>query len=106
MSTIDKINSYSVTSEGVTAEIHIEKDASGLNYRITLPEISNPTNILLLELKKRLITEVTIGASEILDMKAIQQVKEKFTSSAGKLLDLLMPGLTKETKSFLIGRLI
>ena len=106
MNTIGKVDNYSVISEGVTAEIHIEKDASGLNYRITLPEISKPTNILLLELKKRLITEVTIGASEILDMKAIQQVKEKFTSSAEKLLDLLMPGLNKETKSFLIGRLI
>ncbi|MFH1592355.1 MAG: ATPase, T2SS/T4P/T4SS family [Candidatus Woesearchaeota archaeon] len=100
------IDTYTVTSEGVNVVVNIGKSESGLNYSIKIPEVGKPTSVLLLELKKRLITEVTIGTSEILDPKVMIQIKERFTGSCHKILDKLMPGLLTETKDFLTGTLM
>lgn len=100
------INKYNVKSEGVSIAVNIVKDKLGLKYDIELPEISKPTSVLLSELKKRLITEVTLSTSEILDPKIIKQVKKGFVTNCNTALDSIMPGLPIETKNFLSGVLI
>jgi len=100
------IDSYDVTSDKIKVKVNIEKDESGLKYDIKISGISKPTQVLLLELKHRLITEVTISTSEILDPRVIEQVKKRFIDSCFKILDLIMPGLTSEKKDFIAGLLI
>ncbi len=103
---IEKIETYAVISEGVQALVSIERTDLGLRYSIAIPAVSKPTAVLLSELKKRLITEVTIGISEVLDPKVIIQIKERFATNTYKILDLLMPSLDVEIKNFLTGILI
>src|SRR3989344_3747073 len=100
------VDSYKIVSENIEVLTNIEKEISGLKYHINIPKISKPTSILLLELKKRLILEVTINTSEILDIKVIKKIKEKFIDSCHKILDSFAPGLNTETRDFLTGTLI
>ncbi len=103
---MELIEKYNVEAEGVEVQVSIERGTSGLEYKINLPKISEPTLVLLSELKKRLITEVTLTTSEIIDPKVIKEIKQRFTANCKQILDVLMPGLEEKTRNFLTGKLI
>lgn len=100
------LEKYNVKADGVNVKVSIEDSKEGLIYSVGIPEISKPTRALLSELKKRLITEVIIGVSEITDPKLIENVKKRFVEKANTVLDSLVPGIKQEAKDFLIGMLV
>lgn len=101
------IESYTINAEGVIVKVDIEKAKDvGLTYNINIPQISKFTSVLLSEVKNRLITEVTVGAQEILDPKIIENLKERFRKNAETIFKSIIPTISKETIDFLTGILL
>jgi len=101
------LEKYKLTADNVTVMVMIEDDEkAGILYNINIPEISKPNSVLVAELKKRLITEVMVGVSEISDPKLIEGVKKRFVEKARSVFVDLMPNIQPETKEFYIGMLI
>ena len=97
------IEKYETISEGIKSVISIERDQFKTRYIVSIPSTSKATEILLTELKKRLILEVNLGALEILDPNIMKTIKDRFKESSFKILENIMPGIPLETKDFLTG---
>ena len=100
------LEKYTVVADNVEVEVVIDKTEQGVTYNVNLFDITKPNLALMNELKQRLITEVIVGVSEISDPKLIENIKKKFIEKAHNLLEALVPGISSETKNFLIGMLI
>src|SRR3989338_2648657 len=101
------IEKYDVIADGITVEIGILGGKGRLSkYKIKLPDFSAPTLALLDEVKHELLIEVSISTTEILDPKAIIELKEKFRKKAIALLEKHIPGIKEESKRYLAGRLM
>lgn len=101
------VDSYTINADGIIVKINIEKVKDlGLAYTINIPQISRSTLVLLNEVKNRLITEVSLGAQEILDPKIIENLKERFRKSSESIFRSIIPSISKETVDFLTGSLL
>jgi flagellar protein FlaI len=101
------IDKYTVESDGVKAEVQIKGGKGAINiYDLVLPELTKPTQALINEMKRELITAVKVSATEILDPKITEQLKQKFNEKASDLLNKTLPRINADTKSFIIGTLI
>lgn len=101
------IESYSIKSEGFTVSVNIISE-SGLTkkYELIVPEIKDPTRALLDEVKHDLITEIKISTSEILDIKIIENLKERFNNKAGEIIKNKLPDIKDQTLKLLVSILL
>ncbi len=77
---------YSLQLESVKFYVSIVK-APGMNrYLLELPKLSKPNQAFLQLVKTELIKKVAISATEILDVKVLHAVKQKFANEARKLI--------------------
>ncbi|MBI2499523.1 Flp pilus assembly complex ATPase component TadA [Candidatus Woesearchaeota archaeon] len=101
------VDNYNINADGIIVRVDIEKIKDlGLIYKVNIPQISRSTLILLNEVKNRLITEVNVGAHEILDPKIIENLKERFKKSSEAVFRSIIPNIPKETVDFLTGSLL
>src|SRR3989344_2217756 len=101
------VDSYNINADGIIVRVDIEKIKDvGLLYKVNIPQISRSTLVLLNEVKNRLITEVNVGAQEILDPKIIENLKVRFKKSSESVFRSIIPSIPKETVDFLTGTLL
>ncbi len=102
-----KIDEYTTESEGIKVKVKVKVGKGEIpQYKVIVPEVSEPTRALFNEIRNKLIIEVNVSPEEILDIKVMKKIKERFKKKATELLKQNLPGLKEETKTFLVGNLI
>jgi len=98
---------YQVEADGLKVDIRISEEKGELpTYELLVLDCGLATKALLDEIRHNLVTDVSIGTSEILDPKEIDVLKEKFRQKASRLLSEKIPKIDEDTKIFLIGTLL
>jgi len=101
------IESYDIEADEFKVRVNIVGGEGAIKrYEISVPEPKLATKALLNEVRRSLITEVRVSASEILDVKGMGVLKERFKKKAESVLDKILPSLNDATKKLLIGTLL
>lgn len=101
------IDSYDVGSEGMKARVKITEGKDKLKkYILTAPAFTPPTLALMDEIKRELVSEISITAQEILDVNVMKELKEKLRAKSSELLKKHLPGIDETTETYIIGTLI
>jgi len=104
---MEEIEKYKVESEGFSVLVKIVRDNTGnITYNLILPQLDEGTLALIDELKSELVTEVKITPAEILNIKAIVNLKKKFVKKTEFLLKNILPDVSQKNKKFIIGILL
>ncbi|MFH2028668.1 MAG: ATPase, T2SS/T4P/T4SS family [Nanoarchaeota archaeon] len=102
-----EVEKYSVEADGIKMDVKIMGDmGKAHSYKLMIPELTKPTEALIDEVKRQLITEVKITTAEILDPKVIDSLKKKFEERASLLLQQKLPTIKENTKKFITGSLV
>ncbi|MBI5391987.1 CpaF family protein [Candidatus Woesearchaeota archaeon] len=102
-----ELSQYEINLDGfkIKASINGVK-AKATKYTLTLPEFTKPTLALVDEIRNKLITEVNLSATEILDPKIVETLKVRFRKRAEEMLMEEVPSLETNTKKVLIVKLL
>lgn len=102
------LGTYTVVADNVPAKIEIltkEEEYIPL-YDIKFPTIEPATQAVLDSLKEKLIEVVKIEVSEILDPKAMEDIKNRFLESAKNAISQELPAVNENEKNILAGMLV
>lgn len=100
------IEKYNVELEEIKVDVAIEGERGrALLYNLSPPKISPATQAFLSEVRKKLITEVAMGPTEILDPNVIEKSKIRFRQTASEILGKEMR-LDENSKKILVGILM
>ena len=98
---------YNVNVDDIEIIVEIAKEKKkSLQYNIVIPKLSPPTLSLLDEIRHKLITEVNVSSTEILDPKVISSLKKKFREKAELFLKEKLTRIDDEIKNLLVGLLL
>src|SRR3989344_3920663 len=101
------IEKYNIEMEELTGEVEIiESEEREITYNIKILQPSQATSALLDEIRNSLITEVAITGTEILEHKALEELKKRFKQKADTIISELIPNVKPQTKKYLIGILL
>jgi flagellar protein FlaI len=101
------IESYEIQADEYTVKVNIVGgDRVVKRYEIVVPGLKPATRALINEVRRSLITEVRVSASEILDVKGMGVLKGRFKKKAESLLKNILPSISDTTKKSLIGTLL
>ena len=101
------IEKYNIEMDELTGEVEItENEEKEITYHIKILEPSQATSALLDEIRNSLITEVAITGTEILEHKALEELKKRFKQKADTIISELIPNVKPQTKKYLIGILL
>ncbi len=100
------LEKYKIEVDKASVEIKIVREASGILYQLSLPEVQAPTLALLDEIRKEMLTEVAFNVGEALDKGSINVLKGRFVETARKLIEEKLPHVKSEAEEFLIGHLL
>lgn len=105
---METLGSYIVIADKVPAKVEILKKPEEYTpiYEISFPTIEPATQAVLDSLKERLIEIVKIEISEILDPKAMEEIKERFLDSAKSAITQELPTISEKEKNILAGVLV
>src|SRR3989344_3353131 len=105
---MDILATYTIVADKVPGIITIKKKSEEYVpiYEISLPRISIGTEAVLDAIKLKMIKSVKIRISEILDPKAVEDIKKRFMESALVLLEEQLPRITDAEKGALAGYLV
>src|SRR3990170_2430594 len=105
---MEVLSKYSIVADQVPGTVTIIKrpDEYTPLYEITFPKIAASTDVILNSIKEKLIENVKIKISEILDPKALEDIKKRFMDSAGVYVSQELPRITQEEKNILSGYLV
>ncbi len=102
-----EIEHYSVAIDGYEAQVTITGiQKKALKYELATPEFTKATLVFLDEIKHKLVTELSLTATEILDPKVVDILRTRFLKRADELITQDMPSLHKETKQVFIIRIL
>ncbi len=102
-----EIETYLLKVEGFSAKVTILGTKNKpLTYALSTPEFTKPTLIFLDEIKHKLITELSLSATEIIEPKVVDILRDRFRKRAEELLVQDMPSLNKETKQVFIVKIL
>lgn len=103
----ETIETYKVKSELIETKISIIKESDKIKkYKLMIPKLLPATNILLEEIRDKLITETALTTSEILDPKSVGTLHQRFRNKAEILIKNIMPHIDEEVKSYLVSTLL
>lgn len=102
------LTKYEVAADKVSARVVISKKPEEYTpiYEISFPKISEPTEIILDAIRERLIESVKIKISEILDPKALEDIKKRFLQQASTFIAAELPKLSQSDRDTLAGFLV
>ena len=92
--------SYEIESEGVRIKVDILERDFMPYYRLNIPEVDVATLALLDDIKDKLIGAVEMGNIELLDIKILKKLKEKFKEEAKLLIEEELPNLDQKLKDY------
>ncbi len=102
-----EIDTYEVISDEIKVNVSIVEGEDFVKlYKISVPEISSATLVLLDSVKEALLREAKIGAEDIFNQAVIGKLKEEFRKKAREIIDKKLPNTPDKTKKLLIGYLI
>ncbi|HEV8289985.1 MAG TPA: ATPase, T2SS/T4P/T4SS family [Candidatus Norongarragalinales archaeon] len=98
---------YEVESDEVPADVEIaQKDGEYINtYELRHVELEKPTSSVLDLLKEKIIEDVDIRLSEILEPREAENVRSKLVDKAKQIIKRELPGLSENYEKILVGRL-
>ncbi|MEM3030481.1 MAG: ATPase, T2SS/T4P/T4SS family [Candidatus Micrarchaeia archaeon] len=101
------IEKYRVNADGIPVEITIadREDELVTTYEVAPVKLQKPTEVVLEHIKERIIEDVNLKASEMLDIRAAESMKKKFLAKANELVEREVMNITDETRSVLVGKL-
>jgi len=102
------LETYTLMADGVPAKVRIiseEKEFVPI-YELQLPKIEPGTQAILGSIRERLIAEVRVKAQEILDPKAMEELKDRFFSKSLEFIEREFSRLTSEDRKALAGILL
>ncbi len=99
---------YKIEADKIFAEVVIRRKIEEYTpiYEISFPKISGPTEAILDAIRERLIENVKVKISEILDIKAMEDIKRRFLQQANRLIALELPRLSQADRESLAGYLV
>src|SRR3989344_7277885 len=102
------LESYKVEADKVQVEVDIADDKESFvkMYLLNIPEYGPGTRALLDSLKGNIISEATIEAEKMFDVKFVSALKDRFSKRAESILQKELPNITPEIKNTLIGMLL
>lgn len=105
---MDVLATYTVIADKVPAKVQIVKKEEEYIplYDIKFPTIEPATQAVLDSLKERLIEVVKIEISEILDPKAMEDIKDRFLESAKNAISQELPEVNEKERNILAGILV
>lgn len=105
---METLSSYVIVADKVPAKVEIIKRPEEYIpiYSVAFPTIEPATQAVLDSLKEKLIEIVKIEISEILDPKAMEEIKERFLESAKNTITQELPTISEKEKDVLAGVLV
>lgn len=105
---METLESYTIIADNVPAKVEIilKPEEYTPIYEIKFPTIEPATQAVLDSLKERLIEIVKIEISEILDPKAMEEIKQRFLESARNAITQELPTVNEKEKDILSGTLV
>ncbi len=102
------LDSYSIESEGVPAQVVISrKDDEFIDtYELTYTKIRDATQVVLNHLKEKIIEEIELKTSEILDPRELDKVKARLILKAHEMISKTLPSLSVEEEKMFVGTLV
>ena len=101
------IERYTINSDGVEARVSIDKMPGKIyTYTLEAPHPEPATAAYLNTVKAELLREVRLTTQEVLDIKMMAEIKEKFRVIAIKLINTHIPNLSEEKAGELCGLII
>lgn len=103
---MEVIEKYKIPLEEIDVDVEIEgENDKALLYKLVTPKIAQATLALLADIRKKLMTNVPVTTTEMLDPRLVEEIKQKFRERASSLLDENIK-LEKEIKKILLCFLI
>jgi len=102
------LSKYTVMADKVPGLVTISRKADEYvpTYNIVFPRVAPATEAVLESIKEKLIETVRIEITEILDPKALEDVKRRFLESADNYIRKELPRITESEKDALSGYLV
>ena len=105
---VSVIETYNTEADGVKVEVSIidKVDSFVREYFLNFPSYGAGTTALLNNLRTSILTETSIRAERMMEMKFMQKTKQKFRQRAEEMLKRELPKMSEETKNMLVGILL
>jgi flagellar protein FlaI len=102
------VTKYKIVADLVPAMVTIMKGREEFVpiYALSLPKIEKATKAILDKVQEKLISEVQIGTTELLDPRSSERIKQNFAKKAEATLIDEIPNIPKSTADILIGFLL
>ncbi|MBU5689105.1 MAG: type II/IV secretion system ATPase subunit [Candidatus Aenigmarchaeota archaeon] len=102
------LESYTVYANKVLATVEIMRKPEEFVpiYNLIKPSIERGTQLIIDEIKDRLLGELQIKVSELVDPSSTEELKKKFYTKSLQLINKLLPNLALEKKELLSGVLV
>ena len=104
----DVLLKYNVVADKVPGLITILKKPEEYVpvYTVVFPRVAPATEAVLDSIKEKMIENVKVDVSEILDPRALEDVKKRFLDAANQFIKRQMPKISDKEKDALSGYLI
>lgn len=108
MTEAKELEKYSVEADRVKGEVSIQTTPKELVplYILRLPEIEAGTLALLDQVREKLLARIAIKTSELINPKALEELKIKFFDQAFEILRKELIGIPLEVCEYLAGTLV
>jgi len=102
------LDKYIISSDKVFGNVKIVKEPNEFVpiYKLSLPEVERGTLILLDQIKEKLISEMKLSVSDLLDPRKIIEIKKKFYLKSLEIMERQMPNLPIDKKQLLSGLMV
>ncbi|MGI0141331.1 MAG: type II/IV secretion system ATPase subunit [Candidatus Micrarchaeales archaeon] len=99
---------YQLDAHGLKANIKISESSGEFVplYEVTVPGLGEATKILLISLRTELLSLVPIDPTRIEDKEYLDELNQKYVSSANLVIDKYLPSTTPDVKKILIAYVI
>jgi flagellar protein FlaI len=102
------IDKYQVIADDITADISVREEPSEFVYvyDLDIPKIKESTRAYLDSIKNKLISEIPMLSSDILDPKSFPKLKQKFLKYASELIHTEISHLRTADQWVIANRLV
>ncbi|MFH1445275.1 MAG: ATPase, T2SS/T4P/T4SS family [Nanoarchaeota archaeon] len=102
------LEKYRMVVDDIPVNIRIYEDSAEFVpiYEVTFPQLEEATTAALEKVREKLITEIIIEPSEIIDPREYKQLRDKFIKKAGELIEKELPTVAPNERKILMGTLL
>lgn len=101
------IAKYDLTADELKAEVRIIRDENEYVpvYEMSFPHIQKATHAVLDHVRHKIVEDMTLNTTEIIDPKETKELKKRFMEKAENLIKEFIPHLKETERESLIGLL-